>query len=264
MKQQIDRDAYLDTIIHPRLTLPLQPTIAGFPINVHLLLEYLAFFVAYRYYVLLRKQKPDTISTSNRLSIILGATLGALIGSRIMGFLENPVFDANSTTLFQLYNLKTIMGGLFGGLLGVELVKKIIGEQQSSGDLFTLPIIAGIFIGRIGCFLAGTNEFTYGKPTSFITGMNLGDGILRHPIALYELVFLAILFFVLRRLYLRNNQESGYIFQLFMLSYFGFRFLIEFIKPNVFFIVGLSSIQWLCVLCFVYYRNTLINLLRAH
>ena len=55
------------------------------------------------------------------------------------------------------------MGGLFGGLLGVELAKKIIGEKQSSGDLFVFPIILGIFIGRIGCFLSGINEFTYGK-----------------------------------------------------------------------------------------------------
>ena len=89
------------------------------------------------------------------------------------------------------------MGGLFGGLLGVELAKKIIGERQSSGDLFTLPIIAGIFIGRIGCFLAGTNEFTYGSETTFFFGMNLGDDVLRHPLALYELVFLILLFITL-------------------------------------------------------------------
>ena len=60
------------------------------------------------------------------------------------------------------------MGGLFGGLLGVELVKKMIGEKQSSGDLFTLPIILGIIIGRLGCFLTGIKEFTFGKETSFL------------------------------------------------------------------------------------------------
>lgn len=234
------------------------------PINLHLILEYLAFFIAYRYYLSLRKHHPDPIPTSNRLSIILGAALGAFVGSRVMGFLENPIIVPGQANFLQLYNVKTIMGGLFGGLLGVEIAKKIIHEERSSGDLFTLPIIVGIFIGRIGCFLAGTNEFTYGKPTSFITGMDLGDGILRHPLALYELIFLAVLFFFIQRLYKRNNHESGFVFKIFMLSYFGFRFLIEFLKPNVFFILGLSSIQWLCVLCFVYYRKTLINLLRAH
>lgn len=156
------------------------------------------------------------------------------------------------------------MGGLFGGLLGVEVAKYFIGEKNSSGDLFTLPIIAGILIGRVGCFLAGTNEFTYGKPTSFITGMDLGDGLLRHPLALYEIVFLIILFFIFRKLYYRHKFVNGFLFKLFMLSYFGFRFLLEFFKPNVFFIIGLSTIQWLCIICFVYYRKTLLTLFRAN
>lgn len=152
------------------------------------------------------------------------------------------------------------MGGLFGGLLGVEMSKKIIGEKHSSGDLFTFPIILGIFIGRIGCFLSGVNEFTYGSTTSSFLGMNLGDGILRHPIALYEMVFLTGLFIILRWIRKNKSFESGSLFKIFMLSYFGFRFLIEFIKPNTFFILGLSSIQWLSILCYFYYYKTILNL----
>ena len=246
------------------LTIPFEPTIAGWDVNIHLILEYVAFFTAYRYYIHLRKKALDTISSPNRISIILGAAIGALLGSRIMGYLENPVLDISAIGFTQLYNLKTIMGGLFGGLLGVEIAKKVINEKNSSGDLFTLPIIVGIFIGRIGCFLSGIKEFTYGTTTSFITGMNLGDGLQRHPIALYELVFLAVLFFVLKIAYDQNKLENGRLFKFFMLSYFGFRFLIEFIKPNVFFVLGLSSIQWLCIVCFVYYRRTLASLAHAN
>ena len=246
------------------LSIPFEITIAGIPLNIHLILEYLAFFSAYRYYVSLRKNRFDPINHSNRLSIMLGAALGAFFGSRVMGFLENPVLDINAVSFMQLYNLKTIMGGLFGGLLGVEIAKRIIHEKNSSGDLFTLPIILGIFIGRIGCFLSGVNEFTYGTTTSFVTGMDLGDGLKRHPIALYELLFLVLLFVFLRKLYLQNKLENGLLFKLFMVSYFGFRFLIEFIKPNAFFVLGLSSIQWLCIICFVYYRKTLIHLPRAY
>ncbi|WP_306416975.1 prolipoprotein diacylglyceryl transferase family protein [Fulvivirga maritima] len=221
--------------------------------NVHLLTEYLAFFIAFRYYLYLRKRSQDTISSNNRLSIILGATIGALVGSRLIGFLENPLFDLSWKDIITLWNLKTIMGGLFGGLLGVELAKKIIGEKQRSGDLFTLPIILGIFIGRIGCFLSGTDEFTYGLETSFFTGMDLGDGIMRHPIALYELVFLIILFIIIKHIQDRQIYRSGMVFKIFMISYFGFRFMIEFMKPNLFFVLGLSSIQWLCIVCWAYY-----------
>lgn len=242
------------------MEIPFEPILFGTKINVHLILEYLAFFLGYRYYVYLRKNTTDDINSSNRLSIILGAALGALVGSRLVGILENPMNIANYS-IIQLMNSKTIMGGLFGGLLGVEIAKKTIGEKHSSGDLFALPIILGIFIGRIGCFLMGIKEFTYGKETSFFMGMNLGDGILRHPIALYELIFLVILFILLKK-YQAKSTESGTTFKWFMIAYFTFRFLIEFIKPNQFFVLGLSTIQLLCVTCWLYYYKFILKKLQ--
>ena len=243
------------------MTFPFEPLYFGYEINVHLILEYLAFFLGYRYYVFLRKKTIDTIVSTNRLSIILGAAIGAFLGSRIMGFLENPILPIGVVSALSLFNNKTIMGGLFGGLLGVELAKKSIGEKQSSGDLFTFPIILGIFIGRIGCFLSGTNEFTYGKTTSFFLGMNLGDNLKRHPIALYELLFLFVLFIFLWKLK-NKNLKNGLLFQYFMIAYFSFRFFIEFIKPNVFFFAGLSFIQILCLICLVYYHKTILTLFK--
>ncbi|CAL2103604.1 Prolipoprotein diacylglyceryl transferase [Tenacibaculum sp. 190130A14a] len=222
--------------------------------NLHLIFEYLAFFIAYRYYVYLKKKNSDHISSNNRLSIILGAAIGAFLGSRLIGLFENPA-DMFVKNILELLNTKTIMGGLFGGLIGVELCKKIIGESQSSGDLFTFPIILGIIIGRIGCFLSGVNEFTYGKETHFFLGMDLGDGLNRHPIVLYEILFLILLLLVLHKIKNQNSLTSGMLFKLFMVSYFGFRFLIEFLKPNVFFIYGLSTIQILCLTCLIYYRK---------
>lgn len=233
--------------------IPFEPQLFGYNINIHLVLEYIAFFVAYRYYVFLRRLHSDTISSNNRLSIILGAALGALVGSRFVGILENPLIDFSQQNVIQLLNTKTIMGGLFGGLLGVEFIKKRIGETQSSGDLFTLPIIMGIFIGRIGCFLSGTNEFTYGKETISVFGMNLGDGLLRHPIALYELIFLIVLFFFLKNINNNTSLKNGDLFKWFMVFYFTFRFFIEFLKPNVFYVFGLSTIQILCLICLLYY-----------
>src|SRR5262245_24083468 len=115
------------------LTIPYQPIVAGRPINVHLVLEYAAFFIAFRYYVYLRKRSSDPISSSNRLSIILGAAAGAFVGSRVVAFLENPPDDITFHVILQLYTVKTIMGGLFGGMLGVEIVKWKLNIKQSSG-----------------------------------------------------------------------------------------------------------------------------------
>jgi len=64
--------------------IPFEPQLFGYNINIHLILEYAAFFIGFRYYVFLRKNQTDSISNSNRLSIILGAALGALIGSRLI------------------------------------------------------------------------------------------------------------------------------------------------------------------------------------
>ena len=242
------------------MDIPLDIQIAGTAVNIHLILEYVAFFLAFRYYLFLRKHADDPIATGSRLSIILGAAIGAFVGSRLMGYLENPVsLSFAPQAIMTLMNVKTIMGGLFGGLVGVELIKKLIGETHSSGDLFTMPIILGIIIGRIGCFLEGVNEFTYGVETSFFMGMDLGDGLSRHPIALYEIIFLVLLWVVVYKLYKQGNWESGDIFKLFMLLYFAFRFLIEFIKPNIFYTLGLSSIQWLCIVCFVYYYSFILK-----
>ncbi len=201
------------------MTIPFEPIVFGIKLNIHLVLEYLAFFIAFRYYIKLRKSTNDQISNRNRLSIILGAIVGAFVGSRLIGFLENPMITFNTQNMILLLNTKSIMGGLFGGLIGVEASKSIIKEKRSSGDLFTFPIILGIIIGRIGCFLSGIKEFTYGNETSFITGMDLGDGLSRHPISLYEIVFLILLFIFLKKITVYTNNENGLLFKIFMILY---------------------------------------------
>ncbi len=236
--------------------IPVTFTLFNKEYNLHFIFETLAFFLAFRYYIY-QKNKHDYISSENRLFIVLGATIGALIGSRLFGVLETTL-NITSVSLLDIYKSKTIIGGLIGGLLFVELTKIILKEKQSSGDLFTLPLIIGIFIGRIGCFLTGTLEPTYGKETTFFTGMNLGDGKLRHPTALYELIFLLFLFFILKKIQEKNILKNGILFKYFMISYFFFRFLIEFIKPNTLLIYGLSTIQFVCIFCFIYYYRVLL------
>ena len=111
----------------------------------HIVLETIGFIAGYRYFVFLRKKQGDIIENENRIWILIGATFGALLGSRLIGGLENPVeMFASKNILAYFYENKTIVGGLLGGLFGVELVKKIISERQKSGDLFTYPIILGM------------------------------------------------------------------------------------------------------------------------
>lgn len=226
----------------------------GQEILLHLLFELFGFFTGYRYYLYLRKKSLDKISSSNRISILIGATLGALLGSRLAGALENPhLWMQAQNKLAYLYANKTVLGGLLGGLWGVEAVKLLIGEKNSSGNLFTYPIILAMMIGRIGCFSMGVYEETYGNTTSFFTGINLGDGLLRHPVALYEIGFLAILWWGLKKTSNSLKLADGAIFKLFMICYCIFRFLLDFIKPHYNWPVGLSTIQLTALLGLIYY-----------
>src|ERR1035438_6740254 len=111
-------------------------------ILLHVVLETLGLFVGFRYFVFLRKKQKDLIEDNHRIWILIGATFGAVLGSRLVGGFENPLEMMHSKNILAyFYENKTIVGGLLGGLFGVEMIKKIIGEKQKSGDLFTFPII---------------------------------------------------------------------------------------------------------------------------
>src|SRR5689334_7053468 len=103
---------------------------------LHLVFEIGAFAVAFAYYQWLRAGKGDAINDEGRLWIIIGAAAGALAGSRILGALEDPaqITWTWSSVLVALGN-RTIVGALLGGLIGVELTKRLIGVRTSSGDL---------------------------------------------------------------------------------------------------------------------------------
>jgi len=244
------------------LTFPVQFTLFGELYHWHYIFELLAFFIGVRLYYFLKKGIKDPISDENRLWIMLGAMIGALIGSRVVAVLETPE-TLNILTFNILYQSKTIAGGLLGGLFGVELIKKLIGVKTASGDVYVIPIIVAMFVGRIGCFLMGIEEPVYGVETSFFMGMDLGDGLKRHPVALYEMIYMILLlgFFISIR---KKEMLNGDRFKLFMVLYFLFRFLTEFIKPYHPLFLNLSSIHWSALFIFLYYYKFITRMVKPN
>jgi len=221
---------------------------------LHGILEFAAYFIGFRYFLYLRKKQADVINTSNRVWILIGAIFGSIIGSRVVGGLEDPdQIKMADNVLLYFYQNKTVLGGFLGGLWGVEIMKKVIKEKHSSGDLFTYPMILALIIGRIGCFTMGVYEETYGVVTNFFTGMNLGDGQLRHPVTLYEIVFLMMVWAGLTLLEKKYQLAEGLRFKFFLVAYIVFRFILDFIKPHYTFSFGLSTIQITCVVGLLYY-----------
>ena len=229
-------------------------------VPLHSVMETLGMFLGFRYFLYLRKQQGDRLQDNNRLWVIIGAIFGAVFGSRLLGALENPIQLLHSEhPLLYIYQNKTIVGGLLGGLIGVESIKRVIGESHSSGDLFTYPLILAMIIGRLGCFSMGVYEETYGVATTLPWGMQLGDGLLRHPVCLYEIFFLLLLWWWLSFINKRYELINGARFQLFMIAYLLFRFLLDFIKPGFRYPFGLGSIQLACLAGLLYYIRTIIS-----
>lgn len=126
----------------------------------------------------------------------------------------------------------SIAGALAGGIVAVELYKLARGIRGSTGVIWVGPIALGIAVGRLGCLFAGLPDETYGVPTTVAWGVDLGDGIVRHPVQLYEsLSMLAFLIVYLVALGRRARWTEDRAFYLFILFYAAQRFVWEFLKP---------------------------------
>jgi prolipoprotein diacylglyceryltransferase len=126
----------------------------------------------------------------------------------------------------------SVAGALAGGIVAVELYKLARGIAGSTGAMWVGPIALGIAIGRLGCFFAGLADETYGAPTALPWAVDLGDGVPRHPVQLYEslamLAFLAVYLTALRRRAAWTRERAFYLF---ILVYAVQRFAWEFLKP---------------------------------
>jgi len=228
--------------------------IPGAPV-IHFLLETLGIILALTYYARLRKEKPDPINDDHRLTLLIAATFGAVLGSRLLGGLESPqifLTGGGQTGWLYYFQAKTIVGGLLGGLWSIEITKKVKGIRHRSGDVYAYPLIMAMMIGRVGCLAMGVGEPTFGVPTDSFLGVDLGDGIPRHATAGYEIVFLGGLWLALRWVSGRFALRPGRLFMLFLSSYLVYRFLVGLIQP-VELIFGLGAIQWACLVGLVWY-----------
>jgi phosphatidylglycerol---prolipoprotein diacylglyceryl transferase len=232
----------------------------GLTVPWHFVFESLAYFVAFRLYLVERRKAGDFLDTSTRWTVVVAAIGGAAIGSKLLYWFEDPVRTLDHwNSIDYLLGGKTIVGAILGGTIAVEWSKRRSGVTRRTGDLFAVPLAIGIAIGRIGCFLAGVHDDTHGIATTLPWGIDLGDGVRRHPVQLYESAMMLLLAFGLSRVSPPRFAE-GDRFRVFMLAYFGWRLLVEFLKPGVRF-GGLTVLQWCSVAALLWYLRDLRRML---
>ena len=217
--------------------------------NLHIVFDLLAWgsgaaLAAFMYRW--RLCEPAEIVTRTGPFYVVVLAVGAIGGAWAFGS-WNTALDAVQ------HPSHSIVGALAGGIIAVELYKLALGIRGSTGAIWVGPLALGIAVGRLGCLFAGLGDETYGTPTSLPWAVDLGDGVPRHPVQLYEslamLAFLAVYLAGLRR---RAAWTRTRAFYLFVLWYAAQRFCWEFLKPykrlvgplDVFQLLGLGMILY--------------------
>lgn len=235
------------------------------PAQVHLLFELLAYALGFQLFLHLRRRYPSTaaLGSGAHLALLAGAILGAALGARLSWWLQDPQLAfADFPNAMNLMRGKSILGGLLGGVAGVELAKARIGLRESTGDAFVWPILLALAVGRIGCHLAGVSDHTAGLPTAAPLAFDYGDGVPRHPTALYEIAFLLAYGGVIALLAPRL-RERGDRFRMLMFGYCAWRLYAESLKPApLLYPLGLSGLQWLAIAGLLYYLRSFLRIAR--
>ena len=209
------------------------------------LLALLAALAAYRFVPVTASGLPEQPWQAHRLYLAAGCA-GATVGAYLFGSVNLWLSGVHGVA-------RSIEGAIAGAIIAIEALKWRTGIRGSTGLRLVAPLAAAIAVGRIGCFLAGLDDMTYGTPTALPWGVDFGDGVHRHPVQLYEsatmAVFLAVFLLMLRQ---GGDTVRRTGFYLFVAVYALQRFGWEFLKPyetvlgplNVFHLLSLGLIAY--------------------
>ncbi|MCB9676357.1 MAG: prolipoprotein diacylglyceryl transferase [Alphaproteobacteria bacterium] len=178
------------------------------------------------------------------LALTAGAVLGGVLGSKLLMVLYVPPGDWGAI-LDELKSLdfdgKTVIGGLTGGYVGVELAKRLAGVRRSTGDAWAVALPVAHAIGRLGCL---ANGCCYGGETGLAAW---GPAFARHPAQVYEMVgnlALAAFLWSIRE----QPRAPGQLFRMYLVGYAAIRFLCDPFRGDAHVWLGpLSFVQWYCL-----------------
>ena len=181
----------------------------------------------------------------------LYAYLGGWIGARLFliptgwqYFVDDPIAFLLSSSGWVWY------GGVVGGAVAIWLLSRQRGIPfLVFADMIAPGLAIGLAFGRIGCQLSGDGD--YGVPTTLPWGMSYPDGVVPtnervHPAPIYEmLASVAIWAYLWQRR--RADVPAGNLFGRYLILAGMVRFLIEFVRRNPAWLVGLTTAQWMSI-----------------
>ena len=196
----------------------------------------------------LEERRLNLLPSAQRRWVTAGALLGAMVGAKL-GLLLYLPFDAwwqsIRALLLEEWGGRTIIGALFGGFIGVEVAKKMLGITIATGDPYAIGLPLGQALGRVGCFIGGC---CYGQPLDEASPLR-SLSLVAHPAQLYEGALdlaVAVTLFAIRK----QPRAPGLLFRYYLLSYAAIRFVMDFFRGDEKQLLGpLSYAQWFCLAC---------------
>ncbi|MFA3783341.1 prolipoprotein diacylglyceryl transferase [Melioribacteraceae bacterium 4301-Me] len=166
--------------------------------------------------------------------MILGTVIGARLGHVL--FYNPSYYLSNPIEILEIWK-----GGLasHGAGIGILIAIYLYSRKKSAQSfLWTIDRIV-ITVALAGFFIRTGNLFNseiIGKPSDLPWAFIFAsvDDIPRHPTQIYEaLAYLSIFIFLFSFYKKKFGQlKEGLIFGLFLITVFGFRFCVEFLKEN--------------------------------
>ncbi len=192
----------------------------------------LSFYIVQKFYrdAGLDPMEVDSLTVYTVIGGVVGARLGHVL------FYEPGYYMANPGEILKVWH-----GGLasHGGALGVIISTWLYSKKYKRPFLWVLDriVVPSALTGsliRLGNLM---NSEIYGHKTSlpwgFIFERN-GEIVPKHPTQIYESLAYLLIFVYLLTVYNRAKGKihRGKLVGLFLITVFGFRFFIEFIKNN--------------------------------
>ena len=199
-----------------------------------------AFLVSY--YIMVRFFKEYNIPVEKLDKLTFYVAIGTILGARLghVCFYEPGYYCSHLSEIWKIWH-----GGLasHGAAIGILLAIWLFARKFEKSFLWIMDrvsivvALSGVFI-RTGNLM---NSEIVGAPSklpwsfAFVRD-NIARGLppdfTRHPSQIYEALGYLTIFVILYWLYYKTNfkNKEGYLFGLFLVLVFGFRFFVEFLK----------------------------------
>jgi phosphatidylglycerol---prolipoprotein diacylglyceryl transferase len=186
--------------------------------------------------------------------LYIAALAGAFLGAKLVYLGAEGWLHWNDPDRWLKWATgKSILGGLLGGYLSVELAKAVLGYSNPTGDWFAVVTPLSMMLGRVGC---ATHGCCLGViwPAAWYTVTDV-PGVSRWPAPQIELLFNAVALGVIV-LYRHRSLLPGQHFHLYLMAYGLFRFWHESLRatPRILGPVTGYQIAALAVFCLGAFR----------